>query len=239
MTVSSPDVIGELQERLGYRFRDPALLIQALTHRSYAREQGEEGDNERLEFLGDAVLGLCVADLLYRRSPRDTEGDLSKKRAACVNERCLVDVARALMLGEAIRMGKGEELSGGRSKASLLADTLEAVIGAVYLDGGLDEAKRLVDDHFGAIWGPGGDLCPYRDYKSLLQEICQGRFHQIPQYRLFGEEGPDHDKTFTVRVEIAGGLVEEGRGKSRKEAEQDAARRVLAAWEAKSAEERP
>ncbi|MCX7635064.1 MAG: ribonuclease III, partial [Syntrophales bacterium] len=118
-------VLEELQERLGYRFRDQDLLVRALTHRSYAREQGEDGDNERLEFLGDAVLGLCIAHMLYEGSPRDPEGELSKKRAVCVNERCLADVARVLMIGPAMRLGKGEELSGGRAKASLLANALE------------------------------------------------------------------------------------------------------------------
>jgi ribonuclease-3 len=205
------------------RFRSGALRSASLTHRSYAFERGTAETNERLEFLGDAVLGLVVTDLAYRRFPDLPEGELAKLRAAIVNMATLADVARQLGLGEAILLGKGEELSGGRNKPSILADAMEAVLGAVYLDRGLDAVRRVIERLF---WprmltyaGGGGD----RDYKTGLQELAAQEMGTIPQYRVT-ERGPDHAKEFTATVHLAGAVYGSGRGRSKKEAEQQAAR---------------
>ncbi|MGH2710847.1 MAG: ribonuclease III [Actinomycetota bacterium] len=195
----------------------------SLTHRSYAFEQDLKETNERLEFLGDAVLGLVVTDIAYARFPGMPEGDLAKLRAATVNMLTLADVARALDLGQEILLGKGEELSGGRDKTSILADAMEAVLGAVYLDRGLGAATALIERLFWprmAAYSRGeGD----RDYKTVLQELAAQDIGTIPQYRVL-EEGPDHAKEFTATVYIAGEPYGTGEGRSKKEAEQRAAR---------------
>jgi ribonuclease-3 len=195
----------------------------ALTHRSYAFEQDLTETNERLEFLGDAVLGLVVTDIAYARFPDLPEGELAKLRAATVNMLTLADVARNLELGEEILLGKGEELSGGRDKTSILADAMEAVLGAVYLDRGLGAASTLIEKLFWprmAAYSRGeGD----RDYKTVLQELAAQDVGTIPQYRVV-EEGPDHAKEFTATVYIAGEAYGSGEGRSKKEAEQRAAR---------------
>ena len=231
------NVLTALEERLDYRFRDPALLDQALTHRSFAHELSGPGitDNERLEFLGDAVLGLCISDLLMQAFPDVAEGYLSKRRAACVNERALAVWANRFDLGEGLLLGKGEEGSGGRTKPSLLANALEAVVAAIYLDGGFDKVMAFIRRIFGDL-----SASPlYRDYKTLLQEICQSRFHTVPQYSVIREYGPDHDKTFEVLLDVAEGIATSGTGKNRKEAEQEAARRALGHLEPSVAEAQP
>jgi ribonuclease-3 len=215
-----------LEEALGIRFRDAALREAALTHRSFAFEQGVEPTNERLEFLGDAVLGLVITDLAYRRFPDLSEGELAKLRAAVVNMGVLADVAAELGLGEQVLLGKGEQLSGGRKKASILADAMEAVLGAVYLDHGLEAAGELIRRLF---WprmeayarGEGG-----RDYKTDLQELAAQDYGRIPEYRV-AEEGPDHQKEFTATVYVAGHKRGVGVGRSKKEAEQQAAREAF------------
>ncbi len=214
---------GALERALGVRFRDPGLGEAAVTHRSYAFEQGLPVTNERLEFLGDAVLGLVVTDLAYRRFPDLTEGDLAKLRAAIVNMSALADVARSLGLGDVLLLGKGEEQSGGRNKNSILADALEAVLGAVYLDRGLPAARRIVERLFwprmvAYVRGEGD-----RDYKTILQELASQGWHSLPEYRL-EERGPDHEKEFTATVYVGGRRWGTGRGRSKKEAEQEAAR---------------
>ncbi len=211
-----------LDRALGVRFRDGALRETALTHRSFAFEQDLEVNNERLEFLGDAVLGLVVTDMAFRDLPSTTEGELAKLRAAIVNMTALADVARDLRVGEHVRLGKGEEMSGGRDKASILADALEAIIGAVYLDRGLDAARKMIERLFrprmvAYVRGEGG-----RDYKTILQELASSDLHVLPEYRIV-ERGPDHEKEFTATVHLAGEPWGTGTGRSKKEAEQQAA----------------
>jgi ribonuclease-3 len=212
-----------IERALGVRFKDADLRRMALSHRSYAFEQDSTETNERLEFLGDAVLGLVVTDLAYARFPDLPEGDLAKLRAATVNMLTLADIARELGLGQEILLGKGEELSGGRDKTSIVADAMEAVLGAVYLDRGLGAARDLIERLFWprmAAYARGeGD----RDYKTGLQELAAQDVGTIPQYRVV-EEGPDHAKEFTATVFIGGEPYGSGEGKSKKEAEQHAAR---------------
>jgi ribonuclease III len=222
-------LLRSLSRRLPHRFRDLSLLDRALTHRSFTNEHPWKAtqDNERLEFLGDAVLDLCVSDLLMELFPSETEGSLSKRRAACVNERALAALSTALGLGQGLLLGKGEALSGGREKASLLADALEAVTAAVYLDGGFKAAERFVRRNFANLTGQEGDVLLDMDHKTRLQEICNARFQAVPRYRVVRTTGPDHDKTFQVLLEIPDGLTTLGIGKNRKEAEQDAAGQAL------------
>lgn len=215
-----------LDRALGVSFRDPELREAALTHRSYAFEQGLQVTNERLEFLGDAVLGLVVTDMAYLRFPDLSEGDLAKLRAAIVNMAALADVARDLELGEVIRLGKGEEMSGGRDKSSILADALEAVLGAVYLDLGLEASRDVIERLFwprmdAYVRGEGE-----RDYKTILQELASQGLRSLPEYRIV-ERGPDHEKEFTATVILAGEPMGTGTGRSKKEAEQQAAREAF------------
>jgi ribonuclease-3 len=212
----------ELEDALGLRFEDETLRTAALTHRSFAFERGLDVTNERLEFLGDAVLGLAVTDMAYRDFPELPEGDLAKLRAAIVNMSALADVARDLGIGEHVLLGKGEEMSGGREKSSILADALEAVIGAIYLDRGLEAARELIEERFrprimAYARGEGG-----RDYKTILQELTSADLKELPDYRI-AERGPDHQKEFTATVYLGGKALGRGTGRSKKEAEQRAA----------------
>ena len=213
-----------MQQELGYSFVDPTLLSRALTHVSHERENGA-GHNEVLEFLGDAVLDLAVSDLLMRRFPARSEGDLSKMRAALVNTSALAEKAAQLELGALLRLGKGEERSGGRTKPSILAGAFEAVLGAVYQDGGFEAARRLVERYFT------GDVkerkLGQQDYKTRLQEISQMLFHAPPVYRIVSESGPDHDKHFVTEIAVGGKVLGKGEGKTKKQAEQQAAKRAL------------
>lgn len=216
--------IAEIERSLGYAYRDPALLLAALTHRSYTSEYPERASNERLEFLGDAVLGLVIADELYRLGDLD-EGAMAKVRAAVVNESSLAGIARRLGLDEAIRLGKGEENSGGRAKPSILADAMEAVLGSLYLDGGPEPVRRIILREWGGLiadrsTSPGG-----RDYKTRLQEHLAGR-GLTPEYEVEGS-GPDHDREFAAAVKVAGRLLGRGIGTSKKRAEQAAAKEAL------------
>ncbi len=211
---------------LGWSFRDEPLLAQALAHRSWCAEHPEEASNERLEFLGDAVLGIIVTDHVYRTYPKLAEGHLAKVRASVVNADVLAEVAGRIALGPCLRLGKGEDASGGREKTSILSDALEAIIAAVYLDGGLEAARAVVMKLFGeriadAANGPGGD-----DYKTRLQELAAQRFEKLPRYQV-SDEGPDHAKRFFATVLIGGAPRGQGEGGSKKQAEQAAAR---AAW---------
>ncbi len=219
----------QCEETLQYRFRDLSLLDHALTHRSYANENAALGirDNERLEFLGDAVLELCISDLLMRRFPDHAEGDLTKLRAAIVNERPLAELALRLDIGARLLLGRGEAASGGSAKPSLLANALEAVIAAVYLDSTYLETLAFIGRLFSAAIAEGTRALFYQDFKSALQEICQERYHAIPRYTVEAAEGPDHDKVFEIRVAVADVLTATGRGRTKKEAEQEAARKAL------------
>jgi ribonuclease-3 len=205
---------------------DPALLERALTHRSFAYEHGGLPTNERLEFLGDSVLGLVVTDTLYHDHPDLAEGQLAKLRAAVVNMRALAQVGRGLALGTYLRLGKGEEATGGRDKASILADTLEALIGAVYLDRGLSRAAALIHRLFDGVIARAARLGAGLDWKTSLQELTATAGLGVPEY-VVAEEGPDHAKTFTAVARVAGVDYGEGTGRSKKEAEQQAAE---AAW---------
>ncbi|RCV54046.1 ribonuclease III [Marinitenerispora sediminis] len=207
---------------------DPKVLVRALTHRSYAYEKGGLPTNERLEFLGDSVLGLVVTDTLFREHPDLPEGQLAKLRAAVVNMRALADVARGLGIGRYIRLGRGEEGTGGRDKSSILADTLEAIIGAVYLDRGLAEASELVHRLFDPLIATASGLGAGLDWKTSLQELTASELLGVPEYHV-DESGPDHQKTFRATVRVAGQSYGSGEGRSKKEAEQQAAE---SAWKA-------
>jgi ribonuclease-3 len=220
-----------LERALGVRFRDAALRRSSLSHRSFAFEQDSTDTNERLEFLGDAVLGLVVTDLAFARFPEMPEGDLAKLRAATVNMLTLADVARELHLGEELLLGKGEELSGGRDKTSILADALEAVLGAVYLDRGLNAARDLIERLFWPRMAAYARGEGERDFKTSLQELAAQEVGSVPQYRV-REEGPDHAKEFTATVLISGQAYGSGEGRSKKEAEQQAAREAYARMQA-------
>jgi len=204
------------------------LLEQALTHSSFANERGMEQDNERLEFLGDSVLGLVVADRLFRRHPSAPEGILSRTRSHVVSSEALARRARELKLGSALQLGHGEDQSGGREKPSLLADALEAVIGAVFVDGGLQAARDLVESW---IEAEAGETMDPLDVKSDLQESLQGRGLDPPSYRHVGRDGPDHDPVFHVECWIEGRAVAAASGHSKKVAERRAAARALAGME--------
>ena len=218
------DSLSDLETRLGYVFRDRALAETALTHTSWRNEAPAPGraDNERLEFLGDAVLALVVSDLLMRRLPDSAEGDLTRARAGLVSEGGLARAAGALDLGRFLFVGRGEERTGGRARPSILADALEALMGAVYLDGGLDAVTAVV----GRLFQP--DLADVEsharlDYKSRLQERAQALWQAAPVYQVVAESGPDHDKRFEVALSFAGREWARASGRSKKEAEQSAA----------------
>jgi ribonuclease-3 len=224
------DDFAALEDRLGYRFRQPELIERALTHRSLANEDatGAILDNESLEFLGDAVLGFTIADLLFRRFPEYDEGQKSKVKSLLVSTTTLAKLARQLQLGEFLMLGRGEEKTGGRRKQALLADGYEAVIAAIYLDGGVDAARAFILQQFGPLIeevrqpGFGG-----RDYKSSLQEYLQAHDLGLPDYHVASESGPDHRKLFQVEVRVQGEVVAQAAGRSKKEAEQEAARLAL------------
>lgn len=213
-----------LQQELGYHFKDPALLERGLTHVSYERQKSE-GHNEVLEYLGDAVLDLAVSDLLIRRNPDRPEGVLSKMRAALVNSTVLAEKASILELGSLLRIGKGEEMSGGRSKPSILAGAFEALLGAIYQDGGYEPAYRVVDRYFGA--DVTAKQLGQHDYKTRLQEISQMLFRAPPVYRVISETGPDHEKFFVTEISVGGKVLGKGEGRSKKQSEQEAAKQAL------------
>ena len=212
-----------LGDRLGHRFDDERLARLALTHRSWCAENGDEESNERLEFLGDAVLGLAVADSLYRRYPDLPEGAFAKIRASVVSAPSLAELGRRIELGDDLRLGKGEAASGGSDKPSILADAVEAVIGAVFVDGGWVAALAAVERLLGPDIDRAARAPGVEDYKTRLQEAVAQQGGRPPRYKL-SETGPDHDKRFTATVVLDGEVRGEGSGSSKKQAEQDAAR---------------
>jgi len=220
--VSEPSEYGDLREALGNPELGPELLERALTHRSFAYENGGLPTNERLEFLGDSVLGVVVTDTLFREHPDLSEGRLAKLRAAVVNARALAEVARTIGLGEHIKLGRGEESTGGRDKASILSDTVEAVIGAVYLSAGFEGASRVVHLLFDPLMESAARLGAGLDWKTSLQELSAEHALGVPEY-VIEDEGPDHEKTFTAQVQVGDELYGHGTGRSKKEAEQQAA----------------
>jgi ribonuclease-3 len=221
--------IPELEKSIGYSFSDKNLLVEAVTHKSYHHENPGEAPahNERLEFLGDSVLGLAVVEYLFRAGEPRRESTMSKIKSHIVKDKALSEAAREISLGMHLRLGKGEAETSGRDKASILADAMEAVIGAVYVDGGFEEARRLVLRLFRDRLERALTLGEFHDYKTALQEESQTRFGELPQYRLSGEEGRDHDKLFTMEVFIGGRRWGTGTGRSKKEAQSEAAREAL------------
>lgn len=219
----------ELEKKLNYTFRDPGLLKEALSHSSYANEHRSARlrSNERLEFLGDSVLGFVTAEFLFLQHPDLPEGDLTRIRAALVCEQSLYEVAQKLDLGSYLRLGRGEESGGGRMRTSILADAAEAVFAAVYLDGGITAASELI--HRCLLEAEREEVVEERrrDYKTALQELVQRQADQVLAYRMAGEEGPDHAKTFQAEVLLNGRILGSGSGHSKKEAEQAAARSAL------------
>ncbi|HEU4690469.1 MAG TPA: ribonuclease III [Vicinamibacterales bacterium] len=227
------DEFDDLQARIGYRFRDRGLLEHALTHKSRAAEDASGGvtDNESLEFLGDAVLGLVVADTLFHQYPNYDEGQKSKVKAAVVSTQSLARHAERLRLGEHLILGRGEEKTGGRFKQALLADGYEALIAALYLDGGLEAAEMFLRKELKDAIDEGSAQTFVRDHKSALQERLQALGRPLPEYRVSGEAGPDHRKTFSVEVVVNGEVLGTATGRAKKEAEQEAARLALARLE--------
>ena len=223
------DEFEALQQTIGYRFRDRGLLEHAMTHTSRANEDVSGGvrDNESLEFLGDAVLGFLIADLLFNEFPEHDEGQKSKIKAAMVSTATLGRLAERLSLGDHLLLGRGEEKTGGRQKQALLADSYEALIAAIYLDGGIEHARAFVAREFAALVDEARVGAAGQDYKSALQELVQSRNEPLPEYRLIGTVGPDHRKLFRVEVVVNGGPVADATGTSKKEAEQEAARLAL------------
>jgi ribonuclease III len=221
-----------LQERLGYTFGDRAILLQSLTHTSYGHEFLQDKsialrDNERLEFLGDAVLDVVISDILLESFPNAHEGQLSKMRAAVVNEKTLAEVARSIGLQDVLRLGKGESLTGGNQKPSILSSTLEALIAAIYLDGGFNAVYPVVRHVFAPMFAEERELVAFYDHKTQLQEIVQARWKVTPTYHLLQTRGPDHAKIFDVEVRMNGQLLANASGSSKKEAEQNAARQAI------------
>ena len=225
--MEAKDPIG-IEQRLQYEFKNKGLLQEALRHSSYVNEiaDPEMRDNERLEFLGDAVLNLIVGHILMHRYPDLKEGDLSRSRANLVNESRLAKTARSVNLGEYIQLGKGESQTQGREKNSILADTFEALTAAIYLDGGFEAAYEIIGKKFQPLIDQLDAFATNYDYKSQLQERVQVEHGVIPEYRIVREDGPDHDKTFWVTLNVID-IQTEGNGKSKKAAEQDAARKAL------------
>jgi len=224
---------GCVQEQLGYVFQCIELFETALCHSSFAHEHADRGmeDNERLEFLGDALLGLIISRLLYERFPEASEGDLTRWRSYLVNETCLAKVARSINLGQALLLGAGEDSSGGRDKNSILADAMEAVLGAIYLDGGIEAAQSTIQWLFNPFLEDAVRSEAGEDFKTRFQELTQAMYKVTPEYHLLEAMGPDHDKTFRVSVTLEGIELAQGTGKSKKEATQNAARLALENFE--------
>lgn len=222
------EVLQKLEKRLAYRFHDVSLLETALTHRSYVNEnpQHSVSDNERLEFLGDSILGLCVSDLLIKKYADGSEGDLTKMRSVLVGEKNLAQLARDLKIGDCLLVGRGEENAGSRARDSFLANAFEAVVAAVYLDSGYDNVRAVVKKFIEPFLEKEALPFDYFDYKTLLQEFCQRKFKTIPMYLLADSSGPEHAKVFEVKVVIVNKLTAIGTGTSKKEAEKQAAQKA-------------
>jgi len=220
-------MISELEQAIGYRFKNITLLQNALAHSSYANERWHDSlkSNERLEFLGDSILGMMVADHLYNSFPDRPEGELTRMRADMVCEQSLAKIADRIGLGKHLLLGHGEEQGGGRGRASILADAVESVIAATYLDGGMDAARKFITDF--VLCNVPVSRLQNVDYKTQLQELVQQKKNQVISYRLTGETGPDHDKHFAVEVSLNSEVVGQGSGTSKKRAEQDAASKAL------------
>lgn len=229
ITGEEKKLLKEFERHLGTTFKHREHLKRALMHKSYGNENKYPytDHNERYEYLGDAVLELAISHLLFTAYPEQTEGDLSKLRAAIVNEDQLAILAREIRLGDYMFLGKGEDQTGGRDKPSLLSDAYEAVLGAIFLDRGFEKALKVIRRNFDNIIKQVGGAGYVKDYKTRLQEVVQGRFRSVPRYKMSREFGPDHSKTFEVNLFVSGRHLSVGRGASKKAAEQDAARQAL------------
>ena len=223
------------EQKIFYKFNNISILEEALNHSSFVNEHdgANINDNERFEFLGDAVLNLVIGHILMQRYPHLTEGDLSRMRAGLVNESQLADIARVIDLGSFVRLGRGEIQTNGCKKNSILADTFEAVIAAVYIDGDFDEAFKMIENHFSDLLNSIAASMDNYDYKSRIQELIQETYKITPQYKVLRESGPDHDKTFKIQLKVCE-VKTEGIGKSKKMAEQNAARKALKILEKKN-----
>ena len=229
VTREEKKTLKQFEKKLGYRFKNKELLKKALTHKSFANENKwpSTEHNERFEFLGDAVLELVISHLLMERFPDSSEGKLSKIRASIVNEKTLATVAQDLAIGQYLYFGKGEEVGGGRTKSSILSDGVEAVFGAIYLDRGFKKTFKVLSKIAENIFSQMDGEDFYKDYKTHLQETAQLRFKAIPRYKLVNEVGPDHDKEFEINILLNNEIFGVGKGKSKKEAEQNAAKQAL------------
>ncbi len=217
-------LVVEIEATIGYSFKDKQLLQQALTHKSYTNEQPEYvAHNERLEFLGDAVLELAVSDLVFNKFPDIPEGGLTQIRAEVVSEKGLSDIARQLQLGTALRLGKGEKKSGGSEKSSLLADALEALLGAIYCDAGFGVVCQVIENVFSEIIARLAEIRYSSDHKTCLQERVQALYGELPEYLLAQVSGPDHERIFSMEVYCSSKMIGKGSGSSKKNAEQKAA----------------
>jgi ribonuclease III len=221
-----------LQQRLGYTFGDRGIMLQSLTHTSYGHEFLQDKpialrDNERLEFLGDAILDVIVSDILLETFPGANEGQLSKMRAAVVNEKTLAELAKTIQLQDCVRLGKGESLTGGSTKPSILSSAFEALIAAIYLDGGFQAIYPVLRHLFAPLFATEQDPMAFSDHKTRLQEVVQARFKVTPSYHLLSTQGPDHAKVFEVEVRMNGRQLAIATGSSKKEAEQNAARTAI------------
>lgn len=219
--------INKFEETIGYTFENKSYILEALTHSSYSNENKNYKFNERLEFLGDSVLSIVISDFLFKKEKNLPEGELTKLRANIVCEESLSDVAMEIHLGEYLLLGKGEEATGGRERISILADALEAVIAAIYLDGGLEEASKFIFKYMEEIIEDSLEGRIFRDYKTYLQEVLQSKGEQHIWYKLIEEKGPDHNKRFVMEVGINDEVLGVGEGKSKKDAEQVAAKSAL------------
>ena len=229
MPASFSRSLKKFESTLNHHFKDPALLVEAVTHSSFSNEHPEEAptDNERLEFLGDAVLGLSVVEELFKIEEPLSESEMAKLKSFLVSRTVLSEAARRLKLGSVLRLGKGEEASGGRDKENILADALEAVLGAVFIDSNYETAKRVIINILGERIRKTVKTRKSHDYKTELQELTQNIYSSLPEYRVVKEEGEEHNKTFTVEVVIVGECMGSGKGRSKKEAQIKAARQAL------------
>jgi ribonuclease III len=223
------EILHKLEKKLSYSFHDIGLLSTSLTHRSYVNENQQSGvsDNERFEFLGDSILGACVSDLIIKKYSGLSEGDLTKIRSVLVCEESLAEIARHLQMGDCLLIGRGEENAGSRNKESFLANALEAVVAALYLDSDYNNVKDIINELFKPLLEKDNLKTDYSDYKTALQELCQKKYKTTPMYMVVDSSGPEHAKVFEVRIVIINKLTEYGRGKSKKEAEKQAAQKAL------------
>ena len=229
ITKNEKKILKEFEKNIGYRFKDRDKLMRALTHKSYAYEKklAYEDHNERYEYLGDAVIELCISTMLFEKFPKKSEGELSRLRAASVNEAQLAEIAKLINLGDFVFLGKGEDNTGGREKNSILSDTFEALCGSIYLDRGISRASKFMENNFQTVMEKASDDDFMCDYKTKLQEVVQAKYKTMPKYVLIKTSGPDHSKMFEVELYVSKNKIADGKGRTKKTAEQNAAKVAL------------